>query len=302
MLKTGELWERVLQVESYKKAKALKKLQDHLWANDHFVESIAITQELRDVYKVLEDSHLWLYYSWVAALRYSVTERPEEAVEVINESLPLAIEENNSYYAGQLLKIRGDVCAQDDEFDSAADAYSQAIAQFEELNGCSMCAEVHLRLAQMQGRQGEITPALRNYKDAIARFGEANAPAKVLEVRIEMAELLTEINDPMAAINVLSDALPVARFLENSLAEQKVLRRLGVAHSNRGDVDVAALLLKKAAAMKARGPQDQEAALAMECLAQHNEKFGDREKAKRARARVAPLKQALGLESEKTNE
>lgn len=302
MLKTAELWDRVLQAEGYKKAKALKKLQDHLWTNDHFVESIAITQEIRDVYKALEDSHLWLYYSWVAALRYAVTDCPAEAVEVIDESLPVAIDESDAYYAGQLLKVRGDVWAQEDEFESAAEAYNQAIAQFEELNGWSMCAEVHLRLAQMQGRQGESALALRNYKDAIARFGEANAPAKVLEVRIEMAELLTAINDPMAAINVLSEALPVARFLENPLAEQKVLRRLGVAHSNRGDVDVAALLLKKAAAMKARGPQDQEAALAMECLAQHNEKFGDREKAKRARARVAPVKQALGLESERTND
>ena len=302
MLKTAQLWERVLQVDSYKKAKALKKLQDHLWTNDHFVESIAITQVIRDVYKALEDSHLWLYYSWVAALRYAVTERSEEAVEVINESLPVAIEESDSYYAGQLLKVRGDVWAEENEYESAADAYNQAIAQFEELKGWSMCAEVHHRLAQMLGRQGESALALRSYKDAIARFGEANNPAKVLEVRIEMAELLTEINEPMAAINVLSEALPVARFLENQLAEQKVLRRLGVAHSNRGDVDVAALLLKKAAGMKARGPQDQEAALAMECLAQHNEKFGDPEKAKRARARVAPVKQALGLESEKTND
>jgi len=302
MLKTAELWERVLQAESYKKAKALKKLQDHLWENDHFVESIAVTQEIRDVYKALEDSHLWLYYSWVAALRYSVTERPEEAVEVIDDSLPVAIEQNDAYYAGQLLKVRGDVWAQDDEFESATDAYNQAIAQFEEINGWSMCADVHLRLAQMQSRQCEATLALRNYTDAVKRFGEANAPAKVLEVRIEMAELLTEINDPMAAINILSEALPVARFLENPLAEQKVLRRLGVAHSNRGDVDVATLLLKKAAAMKARGPQDQEAALAMECLAQHNEKFGDREKAKLARARVAPVKQALGLESENAND
>jgi tetratricopeptide (TPR) repeat protein len=235
-------------------------------------------------------------------LRYSVTERPEEAVEVINDSLPLAFEQNDAYYAGQLLKVRGDVWAQDDEFESAADAYNQAIAQFEEIKGWSMCADVHFRLAQMQSRQCESTLALRNYTDAVKRFGEANAPAKVLEVRIEMAELLTEINDPMAAISILSEALPVARFLENLLAEQKVLRRLGVAHSNRGDADVAALLFKKAAAMKARGEQDQEAALAMECLAQHNEKFGDREKAKRARARVAPVKQALGLKSEESND
>ena len=65
---------------------------------------------------------------------------------------------------------------------------------------------------------------------------------------------------------------------------------------------MAALLWIKAAAMEASGPQDQEAALALECLAQHNERFGDPERAQRQRTRVAPVKQALGLTSEEPND
>lgn len=302
MIKTAELWQKALETQGYKKAKALKKLQNHLWANEHFVESIAITQEMRDVYKSLDDTYLWVHYSWVAALRYSATDRLDSAIELIEECLPAALEQADDYYLGLIFKIHGEVCSKQGRFESSEDAYLLAIKHFEQFGEWSLCGDTHQRLGQMnRGRQASRL-ALVNFQDAIVRFGEANNPAKVLEVRIEMAELLTEINDPMAAINVLSEALPVARFLENQLAEQKVLRRLGVAHSNRGDVDVAALLLKKAAGMKARGPQDQEAALAMECLAQHNERFGDAEKAKRQRNRVAPVKQALGLSKEQAND
>lgn len=302
MNKTAERWQKVLDTEGYKKAKALNKLQNHLWSNDHFVESIAVTQEIRDLYKELEDTYQWMHYSWVAAFRYSVTDRLDAATELIDEVLPVAIEQNDDFYSGAISKLRGDVLSKADDLDASAGSYSQAIGRFELLGDWALCAEAHYHLALLNKKRNLPEVAMGNFRDSIKRYGEANNPAKVLEVRIEMAELLTEISDPMSAINVLSEALPVARFLENPLAEQKVLRRLGVAHSNRGDVDVAALLLNKAAAMKARGPQDQEAALAMECLAQHNEKFGDRAKAKRARARVAPVKQALGLESEKTND
>lgn len=302
MNKTAELWQNVLEAEGYKKAKALNKLQNHLWGNDHLLESIAVTQEIRDLYKELEDTYQWMHYSWVAAFRYSATDSLEAAAELIDEALPVAIEQNDEFYSGAISKLKGDVLSKANNLDASAVSYAQAIGHFELLGDLGSCAEAHYRLALLNKKRNLPEVALGDFRDAINRYGEANNPAKVLEVRIALAELLTEINDPMAAINVLAEALPVARFLENTLAEQKVLRRLGVAHSNRGDVDVAALLLKKAAGMKARGPQDQEAALAMECLAQHNEKFGDREKAKRARARVAPLKQALGLGSEKAND
>lgn len=302
MNKTAELWQQVLETEGYKKAKALNKLQNHLWSNDHFVESIAVTQEIRDLYKELEDTYQWMHYSWVAAFRYSATDRLDAATELIAEALPVAIEQSDEFYSGAISKLKGDVLSKADDLAASAVSYAEAIGHFELLGDWNLCAEAHYRLALLNKKRNLPGVALGNFRDSIKRYGVANNPARVLEVRIEMAEFLTEINDPMAAINVLSEALPVARFLENTLAEQKVLRRLGVAHSNRGDAEVAALLLKKAAGMKARGPQDQEAALAMECLAQHNEKFGDPEKAKRARARVAPVKQALGLESEKTND
>jgi tetratricopeptide (TPR) repeat protein len=302
MNKTAELWQKVLETEGYKKAKVLNKLQNHLWSNDHLVESIAVTQEIRDLYRELEDTYQWMHYSWVAAFRYSATDRLEAAKELIAEALPVAIGQNDEFYSGALAKLKGDVLSKADDLEGSAVSYAQAIGHFEQLGDWALCGEAHYRLALLNKKRNLPDVALGNFRESIKRYGEANNPAKVLEIRIEMAELLTESNEPMGAINVLTEALPVARFLSDPLAEQKVLRRLGVAHSNRGDADVAALLLKKAAAMKARGPQDQEAALALECLAKHNERFGDPERAKRQRTRVAPVKQALGLTSEESND
>jgi tetratricopeptide (TPR) repeat protein len=295
MSKTAELWQKAIETSGYKKSKALIKLQDHLWEFGHVDESIAITQELRDLFQELGDVNEWLHYSWIAAVRYISSESPDLALEVLAEAIPVGKEHDDRHGIGYLQLLHGNANFALNATAVAEASYLEAISSFAEVENWSQSAEAEFKLAALYKEVGRKAAALKLLESAIEKYGRASLPGRVLDCRIELADILADRKEDRAAIAMLADALQVARFIENPLAEQKVIRRLGVAHSKCGDAEVAANLLKKAAAMKADSSQAREAAIAMECLAEHNERVGDVTRAQRQYQQLTPVKQAIGL-------
>lgn len=295
MSKTAELWEKVLSSSDSKKGKLLKKLQNHLWDYGDHDASQAIGQELRDFLKERGEMFDWLHNSWIVALRYNSNGNSESALEVLRETVPVAIEADDHFNASYLLNLQGQIQKDVGLLESAAHSFNLAIDEFEQDGNSTMAGETHFQLGYIYKQLGRPGDAKYQYFLANEAFIAAKLPARTVDVRLEISDLMLELSECDSAIPVLSDALQVARFLDSKLAEQKVLRRLGVAHSLHGDIPLAESLLRTAAGMKDDSLQAEEAARALECLAQHNQRIGEFEKATKQFKQLDPVKQAFGL-------
>ena len=302
MSKVSSLWDEVLSASGVRRIRPLKKLHEHLWKQGNSVESIATLQELRELQWELGEIRDWLHNSWLVALRYQAQNSIDEALTVVADALPESDLASDYFNKGYLLMLRGSLLSQRRQAQDSAAAYLDAASAFGSQNFIELEGEARTNAARQFFSLFETEKSQEQYEMAASCFREVKNTEKLLTTQLCLSDLLNESGRHTEVVGMLQELLPVAWWLKSPASRQKIIRRLGDAHSRCGDWNLAESLLKEAVEMRADRTQLDEALKAMENLAEHNRRAGELKKAESQFWELECIKKTLGVDnSERQN-
>lgn len=275
---------------------ALSNLAAALWREGDQEEAIAVQLELRDLLELDGSCIDWLDASWQVAFKYKATGQALRCVQVLDEAIPAAVDLLSLQNIGFLNLLKGYALAELEKYVDAIQCLEIAAHAFEEDENSAMLGDSKAAIASYQAMLGFTEMAIEGYEAAIRLFEREGKAESALETYIQLGELHIETEDHSRGLVWLSQALPLARFLEDANSQQIILRLLGVAHSNLRHGEVAVEFLKSAICMKETLDQKKESAQAMNDLAEHYLRVGELELGRSQKDEVAPILRALGLD------
>lgn len=290
-----KLWNEAIAAKSTNNTEALDALSKALWDEGNFDESIAVNQEIRDIFRSTGSLEEWADATWVTANKCFCNDDFLEALCVIDEVIEQVIASNDSHNAAFLSHLKGKTLIQLGREFEAIQTLEIARELFEQDDEFEMLGYTATWIAHAFSTLDLWQEAANYHRLAIRSFARESKPLRVLELKLTLANALRSALLHLEARAELSDALNISRFLGNQDFEQKALRALGNIHSLLGDKDNAESLFRAAMIFKANIEQQKEAAYAMKDLSEHNIRFGELELGQRQRSEVQSILNALGI-------
>lgn len=290
-----KLWDELITTEPDNKLVALNNLVAALWSEGYQAEAIAAELELRDLLNSAGNASDWLDTSWQVGLKYHIIGEHNQAIEIVNETLPQASVFGSNHNYAFLNLLKGHAQSELGLHEDAIGSLTRAAEAFSDYENTEMNADAVFTRASLHAKLSSSVAATEDYREALRLFELAGKADQVLDASLEYGEFLFHNSEYVQCRALLNDALSMARFLKDVDSEQKTLRLLGECHSFMNDSAIATSLFKRAIALRGNPVQQQESARAMLSLSKHNHRIGEKALSSRQRREVIPLLRALGL-------
>lgn len=298
MKRTLELWNQIIEPGCESPENKLAELANLLWDEGHSEEAVAVQQELRDRFKEAGDSFEWVAASWLLASQLKAIDLPDEAIAIIDETYPVAVDLLDSQTSGFLAYLKAQILSSAEHYLDAIEACNNASKDFGGDDNDEMLGETNFIAALCLMAVGYSDKAVEAFEVSIHAFERNSNPQRSAKVRVELSDYLASLRRLDSARVEASQSLAIARFLNCQELEQKALHILGCVHAQLGDEENSKNLLERAVSFKANTTQLKESARAMHSIAQHSEFFGHAQKALAQFSEVKPIFMSVGIEDE----
>ncbi|MFK7969896.1 MAG: histidine kinase dimerization/phosphoacceptor domain -containing protein [Bacteroidia bacterium] len=177
---------------------------------------------------------------------YEELGRREEAKKAFQESLELALENENFHYTGLAYKNLGIMALNEDKPAEATGFYRKSLDVFESTKEKDMQAEVLIHLGEVEIFKQHFTKAEDYFAKSAALYGGMNQDKGLIRATTELAIAKIHNNKQAEAEKLIEETLDNADYIESLNLERVFLYdRVSTAYKVKGEFEMALLYREK---------------------------------------------------------
>lgn len=292
----NKLWAKSADLGSAQRDKNLYELAFFLWTSKQAEEAIAVSGTALEVIGERVGTTLWIEVMHLQSMALLDAKRPEEAILVelealkfgdalqpANERAFMHLHLANCYRATEQNKL--------EEFE-----YEKAIEAFAEADNKFFLSQAYLDLSTLQYRDGRYIEAKQNLQLVVPILEETQSTDRMTFVKYRMSGIERQLGNPLGALALAEDAVRLAKFANETIAERENIIELAIVHEDLGNHEVALDLLDTLIQDNDEQQKNRTAAKAIYYRARILKARGQRDEAMLGYTAAIPILKIVGLE------
>ena len=239
----NKLWAKSTDLASPQRDKHLYELAVFLWTSKQAEEAIAVAGTALEVIGERVGTTLWIEVMHLQSMALLDAKRPEEAIPVelealkygdtlqpANERAFMHLHLANCYRATEQKNL------EEAEYEKAIEAFAEAENKF-------FLSQVYIDLSTLQYRGRRYLEAKKNLQLVVPILEEIQSTDRMTFVKYRMSGIERQLGNPLAALALAEDAVRLAKFSNEKVAECENTIELAIVHEVLGNYEVALDLL-----------------------------------------------------------
>ena len=239
----NKLWAKSSDLTNSQRDKHLYELAFFLWTSKQAEEAIAVAGTALEVIGERVGTTLWIEVMNLQSMALLDAKRPEEAILVELEALKYGdtLQPANER-AFMHLHLANCYQATEQKYLEEAE-YEKAIEAFAEADNKFFLSQVYIELSTLLYRDRRYLEAKKNLQLVVPILDDTQSTDRMTFVKYRMSGIERQLGNPRAALPLAEDAVRLAKFANEVVAERENTIELAIVHEDLGNYEIALDLL-----------------------------------------------------------
>ena len=295
--KLNKLWAKSTDLQNPLRERHIFDLAFFLWNSRQFEEAIAVSGTLVELLADRPGSSLWIDAMHLQSMALHDAKRDDEAIETELKSLEYALTLEPASERAFMHWHLADCYRTTEQPELQEAEYLKAIEAFIESENKFFLGQAYIDLANLHYLAGRYAQSKNYFKVAIPVLEETQRTDRMPFVKYRLAGVERHAGNLAFALTLAEEALVLARFAKDLVAERENQIQIGLIHEAMGNFQTAIGIFASLIVDNDDAIKNRSAAKAVYFRARILAGLGETSEALKAYESAAPLLKVLNLEA-----
>ncbi len=294
--KLNKLWAKSTDLTNPQRDRHMFDLAFFLWTSKQFDEAVAVTGALLDLMDEKVGSSLWIDAMHLRSLALHDSKRDEEAIQAELKALEYGETLEPASERAFMHWHLADCYRTTERPDLQASEYLKAINAFTECENKFFLGQAYIDLGNLHYKAGRYLESKNCFQRVVPILQETMRLDRMPFVKYRLAGIERHLGNLNAALALAEEAVELARFSKDLVAERENLIEVGLVHVSLGNQETAIEIFSGLFDDNDDSVKNRSAAKAVYCRAQVLEQLENVSEAKKYYEKAIPLLKVVNLE------